>query len=157
MAARKQRVAAPAAADDDDDIAVEGFKALLPEGQWFDARYDGHSTALVFGKTPKVFWEFTIVEPGDWFEHKAFAAFRVRSIVGRPGKAGKFVLAAGGDMYATLVRLLDVKQRTDRITLRPLRHMLFRIRLRTVRTNYKHEKLAEHAQYSVIEKIEAQQ
>ena len=139
--------------EDDDAVAVDGFKPLLPEGQWFEARFDSYSTAIIFA-TPKVFWEFTIVEPGDWFEHKLFRAFRVRKIIGRPAKHGKFVLAASGEMYATLVRLLDVKQRADRITLRPLKQMLFRIKARTVRTNHKQERIPEHAQYSVVEEIE---
>lgn len=139
--------------DDDDVVAVDGFKPLLPEGQWFEARFVGHATAIIFA-THKVFWEFQIVEPGDWFEQRLFRAFRVRKVIGRPAKQGKFVLAAGGDMYATLVRLLDVKQRADRITLRPLKHMLFRIKTRTVRTNREHEPIPEHAQYSVVDKIE---
>lgn len=145
----------PEAEDGFDDavVAVDGFKPLLPEGQWFEARFDGHSTASIFA-TSKVFWEFTVVEPGDWFETKLFRAFRVRKIIGRPAKNGKFVLAAGGDMYETLVRLLEVKQRTDRITLRPLRHMLFRVRTRTVRVNSKQMRLPDHLCYSVISEIE---
>ena len=143
-----------AANDDDDDVvAVDGFKPLLPEGRWFEARFVGHATAIIF-TTHKVFWEFQIVEPGDWFEQRLFRAFRVRKIIGRPAKQGKFVLAAGGDMYDTLVRLLDVKQRADRITIRPLKQMLFRIRTRTVRTNHRQEPIPEHAQYSVIDAIE---
>ena len=139
--------------DDDDVCAVDGFKPLLPEGSWFEARFDDHSTAIIFA-AHKVFWEFTIIEPGEWFEHKLFRAFRVRKVIGRPGKRGKFVLAAGGDMYQTLVRLLDVNQRADRITLRPLRAMLFRIKTRTVRTNHRQQPIPEHLQYSVIDSIE---
>jgi hypothetical protein len=139
--------------ESDDDIAVEGFKPLLPEGKWFEARFDGHATAVIFN-TGKVFWEFTITEPGEWFEQKVFRAFRVRKLIGRPGNGGKFILAASSDMYDTLRRLLDVKLRTDRITMRPLRHMLFRIRMRTVTKNHRQELLADHMQYSVVDAIE---
>jgi len=132
---------------------VDGFKPLLPEGKWLEARFDDHSTAIIFG-AHKVFWEFSIVEPGEWFEHELFRAFRVRKVIGRPAKHGKFVLSAGGEMYELLVRLLDVRQRTDRITLRPLKHMLFRVKTRTVRTNHNQRPIPEHAQYSVIESIE---
>lgn len=151
--ALQRRTDAPPSQDDDDAIAVDGFKPLLPEGRWFEARFDGHSTAIIF-TAHKVFWEFTIVEPGEWFEVKLFRAFRVRKIIGRPAKHGKFVLSAGGEMYDTLVRLLDVKQRTDRITLRPLKQMLFRVKTRTVRISHKPAPLPEHLQYSVIDAIE---
>jgi len=140
------------AVDDDAAIEVEGFKALLPE-EWFEARFTGFSTAIIFG-AHKVFWEFAITETGEWFEQKLFRAFRVRKVIGRPAKNGKFVLSAGGEMYETLVRLLDIKQRADRITLRPLRHMLFRVKTRTVRINSKQQPIAAHAQYSVISEIE---
>ena len=138
---------------DDDSVSVDGFKPLLPESRWFEARFTGFSTAIIFG-AHKVFWEFAITETGEWFEQKLFRAFRVRKVIGRPAKNGKFVLSAGGEMYETLVRLLDIKQRADRITLRPLRHMLFRVKTRTVRINSKQQPIADHAQYSVISEIE---
>ena len=138
---------------DEDAIAVDGFKPLLPEGRWFEARFDDYSTAIIFG-AHKVFWEFTIVEPGEWFDHKLFRAFRVRKVIGRPARHGKFVISAGGDMYDLLVRLLDVRLRADRISLRPLKPMLFRILTRTVRTNHKQQPIPEHARYSVIDAIE---
>ena len=138
---------------DDDAVSVAGFKPLLPEAQWFEAKFTGFSTAIIFG-AHKVFWEFAITETGEWFEQKLFRAFRVRKVIGRPAKSGKFVLSANGEMYETLVRLLDIKQRADRITLRPLRHMLFRVKTRTVRINSKQQPIAAHAQYSVISEIE---
>ncbi|MGI8895365.1 MAG: hypothetical protein ACR2HE_06915 [Casimicrobiaceae bacterium] len=138
---------------DDDTASVDGFKPLLPEERWFEAKFTGFSTAIIFG-AHKVFWEFAITETGEWFEQKLFRAFRVRKVIGRPAKSGKFVLSAGGEMYETLVRLLDIKQRADRITLRPLRHMLFRVKTRTVRINSKQQPIADHAQYTVIAEIE---
>ncbi len=138
---------------DDDAVGVDGFKPLLPEERWFEAKFTGFSTAIIFG-AHKVFWEFAITETGEWFEQKLFRAFRVRKVIGRPAKSGKFILSAGGEMYETLVRLLDIKQRADRITLRPLRHMLFRVKTRTVRINSKQQPIAAHAQYSVIAEIE---
>lgn len=150
---QRNRTAASVTDQEDDGVAIEGFKPLLPEGKWLEARFDGHATATIFG-AQKVFWEFTVTEPGEDFEKKLFRAFRVRKVIGRPGKNGKFVLAAGGEMYQTLVRLLDVKLRKDRISLRPLQTMLFRVRTRTVKVNHKQEPLADHAQYSVIDAIE---
>src|SRR4029078_8745859 len=96
---------------DDDAVAVDGFRPLLPDG-WYEAKYIGHETGMVF-MAPKCFLHFEITQFGDHFETRLFRAFRVRKLAGRPGKGGKFVCHAGGDLYALLCRLLDVKLRTD--------------------------------------------
>lgn len=142
--------------EDADSVAVDGFKPLLPEGLWLEAKFVDYATVWMFA-SPKVLWEFEVVQPGEWFQQRLFRAFRVGSIIGRPAKRGKFKLHAGGDMYETLARLLDYKQRADRISLYPLRHMLFRIRLRTVRIDSRQQKIADHAQYSVIDRIDRAQ
>ena len=146
--------------DDDDDgddaiAAVDGFKPLLPD-DWYEARYIGHETGVVF-MAPKCFLHFEITQHGEHLGTRLFRAFRVRKLAGRSGKGGKFVPHAGGDLYALLVRLLDVKLRTDRITLRPLRSMLFRVKTRTVTTNHAQQERPEQSRYSVIETIERQQ
>lgn len=138
--------------DEDAGVGVEGFKALLPEGS-YEAAYLGHQTAFVFN-TPKVFLRFRITQHGLYNGVEVFRAFRVRALKGRPTANGGFTLHAGGEFYSTIVRLLDVRNRADRITLRPLRTMLFRIRLRTVTTDYRQRPLPEHSRYSTIEEIE---
>lgn len=136
----------------EDDCLVEGFRPLLPNGASFEARFVDYQTLFIFA-TGKCVWEFEIVEPGEFMGLRIIRPFRVAKLLGRPGKRGKFKLHAGGDMYQTLVRLLDYKQRKDRISLQPLRHMLFRIRVRTVKTNHRQEQLAEHQHYSVVDQI----
>lgn len=146
------RVVQPANDDDDQSVSIEGFKPLLPDGSSFEAVFLDYVTIFMFN-APKCIWEFKIVEPGDWFETRLFRPFRVRALNGRPSRRGKFSLHAGSDMYGTLVRLLDYKQRANRISLLPLKHMLFRVRVRTVCLNSRQEAIAEHAQYSVIDHI----
>lgn len=146
------KVVPPSDQDDEDTALVDGFKPLLPEGMWLDAKFADHSTVWMFN-SPKVIWEFEVVQPGDWFEVRLFRAFRVRSIIGRPSRRGKFKLHAGGDMYQTLARLLDYKQRADRISLQPLREMVFQVKVRTVQVNSRQDDIPEHAQYSVIDEI----
>ena len=141
--------------DDDAVAGIDGFRPQLPD-DWYEARYIGHETGTVF-MAPKCFLHFEIVQPGPYYGTKLFRAFRLRKLVGRPGKGGRFVLHAGGDLYALLVRLLDVKLRTDRITFRPLRHMLFRVKTRTVTTNHAQQERPEQSRYSVIQAIEREQ
>jgi len=106
---------------------------------------------------PKCFLHFEITQHGEHAGIRLFRAFRVRKLTGRSGKGGKFIPHAGGDLYALLVRLLDVKLRTDRISFRPLRSMLFRVKVRTVTKNHEQEHKPEHARYSVISDIEREQ
>ena len=143
-------------ADDDNDdvaIAVEGFRELVPDGR-YEAKFIGHDTALLF-KQPKVFLRFEIVEHGDYFEKQVRLArpYRVRRVIAPAGPNGKFVLDGGGDMYRMLLRVLDMKQRRDRITLRALKHLPLRIVTRTVTKDRNGHDLPDLARYSVIEAI----
>jgi len=141
--------------DDDAVASVEGFRPQIPD-DWYEAKYIGHETAIVF-MACKCFLHFEIVQPGASMGVRLFRAFRVRKLVGRPAKGGKFVVHAGGDLFALLARLLDIKLRTDRITFRPLRSMLFRIKTRTVTTNHAQKERPEQSRYSVIADIEREE
>lgn len=145
----------PGDLDDEPVVSVDGFKPLVPDA-WYEARYLGHETGIVF-MANKVFLHFEIAQAGEFIGTRLFRAFRVRKLTERPRKGGKFVLHAGGDLYALLCRLLDVKLRTDRITFRPLRAMLFRIKTRTVTTNHAQQEKPEHSRYSVVSEIEREQ
>lgn len=139
---------------DDDSMVVEGHKARVRDGV-YQAKYVGHDTAILFAHAPKVFLKFEVVgESGQYDGVRLIRPYRVRRLIGRPGPNGKFVLSAGGDLYRMLAKLLDARARPDRISLRPLRHMLFRVRTRTVDRDRSGTRLAEAAQYSVIADIE---
>ena len=138
---------------DDDAIAVEGIEPLLPEGEWIEARFVGHETREVF-KTPKVVMRFQIVAPGEFFGRELERHFRTRKVLDPKGRDGKFVLNQRSDLFPPMVKLLDEKGRPDRITLRPLKHMLFRIRPRTVKHDHRQHKRPEAAWYSVCGDIE---
>lgn len=56
-------------------------------------------------------------------------------------------------MYSTMVDLMDLRLRADRVSLQPLRSMVFNINFRTVHSNYKKALLPPHLQYSVIHEI----
>src|SRR2546421_7496221 len=96
------RVVQPKPNDDDDDVAVEGHKPHIPTGAYL-ARYLGHETAFLFAKAQKIFLRFEICE-GAHQGVRLVRPYRVRRIVGKPGPGGKFILAAGSDMYRMLAR-----------------------------------------------------
>jgi hypothetical protein len=140
--------------DDDVVTAEDDHKVLVPEPGPYVAKYTGHSTALLFGKrAAKVFLNFEVIE-GPFQGTKLGRPFRAKTLVGRSGPRGKFKLSKGGDLYRVLVRLLDANTRPDRISLQPLRHMLFRITTRTIKRDREDNELAEGAWYSMVDKIE---
>ena len=134
------------------DAEIVGDVApLIPDGEYL-VRYDGHDTALAF-KTGKVFLRFAIIDMGPYLETKLFRPYRVRALVGRPGRGGKFTLARGSDLFKDLARLLDVTRRPDRISLHDLKGKVWRVRTRTVTHDYRQRELPEAARYSVIDTI----
>jgi hypothetical protein len=133
-------------------MEVEGHKPLIPEGKYL-ARYLGHETAVLFAKAHKVALSFEICE-GPHSGTRLTRYFRVKQVVGKAGRGGRFKLAAGGDLYRTLARVLDVRTRPDRISLRPLQTILLQIGVRTVSKDRDNLPLAEGVQYSVIDTLE---
>lgn len=139
---------------DDDSILIEGRMALVPDGI-YQAKYIGHDTVVLFGRAGKVFLKFEVVgESTEYLGVHLIRPYRVRRLIGRSGPNGGFVLSAGGDLYRTLAKLLDTRARPDRISLRPLRHMLFRVRTRTVDHDRNGTRLPDAARYSVIADID---
>ncbi len=135
-----------------DDILVEGDQyPLVPDGEYV-ARFLLHETAVVF-RTPKVFLHFELVDFGRYFKTQLWQAYRVRRLIGTPGKGGRFALGRRSELFLDLARLYDKSIRPDRISLSSLKDVLLRVRTRTVTTDYKQRPLPEHLHYSVIDSI----
>ena len=137
--------------DDDACMLVEGHKPMIPEGEYL-ARYLWHDTAVLFAKAHKVVLHFEICE-GPHTGTRLTRYYRVKQLIGKSGRNGKFKLAAGGDLYRTLARLQDVRTRPDRISLRPLRTIFLRVGVRTVDRDRDNKSLSEGARYSVIKTV----
>lgn len=138
---------------DADDIAIDfaSRPPLVPDRQ-YNAVFVKHETAMVFN-TGKVFVWFRLVDVGEQFGVELYRVYRVSRLLSRPGAGGRFKLKPSGDMFATLCRLLDVRARPDRISLRGLRGRVWRVRSRTVRTDNRQRVLPEWMRYSVIDDI----
>jgi hypothetical protein len=127
---------------------------LMPEGE-YEAVLIRHETAKVFN-CPKVFLWFRIVQPGEHFEKEIFRAYRVKLLIGKQGKQGRFKLHPRSELAMALYRLLGAKRRPDRISLHSLKNCVWRIKVRTVKSDYKQRELPEFLYYSVVEDIIAQ-
>lgn len=138
-------------------IEADATSTLIPEGE-YQAKFTGHDTTRVFN-TPKVFLHFEIVEPGDHLGRKLFRAYRVSAILDKPRagevavRDGKFKLKSRSSLFEMLCRVLDIQARTDRISLRDLKNHVFKVRVRTVSTNYKGKPLPAFLHYSVVDDV----
>lgn len=150
----------------DDGMAVEGLEPPMPERcndgspRYFDAKFVTWETRLMF-KVAKVVMRFEVVEPGEFCGRKLERHFRTSKLTHPPtgGREGRFVLNARSDLFALMVNLLDEKgrekgRRPDRVSLRALKHMLFRIRPRTVKHDHRQKDRPEATWYSVCGEIE---
>jgi len=111
-----------------------------------------HETAYAF-RTAKVFLWFRIIEEGPYFGRMIYAAYRARKLLSKAGKGGRFKLASGSELFRTICRVLDVKARPDRISVREFQKKVLRVAVRTVKTDYRQRELPEALRYSVVEDI----
>lgn len=133
-----------------DDIVIDTFGGPLIDEGVYQASYLSHETKVVFG-TPKVFVHFEIVEQGKNFGTRLFRAFRVSELIGKPGRGGRFKLNKRSELLLELCRLYQKQGlRPDRISLKPLKHVILKVKVRTVSKDYLQKDLPEMLRYSVI-------
>lgn len=134
-----------------EDGIVEGAQwPLVPDGEYV-VRFIRHETATVF-KTPKLFIHLELVGPTHQGA-RLYAAYRVKRLIGQPGKSGRFVISSRSELLIQLARIYGRQMRMDRVSLRALRHCLLRVRTRTVTTDYRQRPLPEALRYSVVAEL----
>ncbi|HKQ22896.1 MAG TPA: hypothetical protein VJT81_00455 [Burkholderiales bacterium] len=140
-----------------DDIQIDyGTEVLIPDAT-YEVVYQGHKTALVFGKHPSVSLRFRIITPGEYFGKEIARHYRVAKLKGEPRENGAFTLRRNSLLFLELVRLSDFKQKPSRISLSVLRGCAFEVSTRTVKKSWhKQTKLPIWLQYSVVDRIRKQ-
>lgn len=136
-----------------DDIEVEPLKEALIEPGRYEARYVYHETCRAFGEY-RVYIYFEIIEPGAAYGKGIYRAFRVTELIGKPGRNGRFKLKKRSELFLTLCRLYESSGiRPDRVSLRPLKSLILRVKVRTVVKDYKQRPLPLSLRYSVIDDL----
>lgn len=134
------------------DCIVEGKRwPLLPDGEYV-MRYLYHETVTAF-RTPKVILHMQIVEPGEHYGKRLIRAYRVKELIGRPRKWGRFKLTRHQELFLTLASLYDKRLRHDRFSLRALTKVLLRATTRTVTTDYRQQLSPEALHYSMVDEL----
>ena len=131
-------------------VDYESIPPLVPDGV-YEAVYVRHSIATVFN-TRKLFVWFRIVEHGDYYQHELFRAYRLKGKKA-PDKKGALNVGVRSDLYRMLVRVQDIKLRTDRLSLRSLKGVVLQIKTRTVSKDFEQRELPTWLRYSVVDDV----
>ncbi len=134
------------------DIEVDNASALarVPDGVYV-ARYVESETVFLFN-SGKVVLRFEIAD-GDLSGVRLIKPYRVKKLLGRPRRGGRFTLGRSSELLRDLMRLTGAKVRPDRMSLEVLRRQLWRVRTRTVDTDYKQRPIPDPLRYSVVAEI----
>ena len=114
-----------------------------------------HETAALhmYNGSPRVFLHFSIVDPGAAFGVELYRAYRVRALMSKPGRNGKFKVYKRSELLLMLMQLQWYRIRPDRVSLEILRGCVLRVTTRTIVTDYKGRELPEALRYSVVDTV----
>jgi hypothetical protein len=136
----------------DVDVIVDHAEArpLIPEGQ-YNAVYLRHEVVTLrrFGNAPKVFIWFRIVDPGPAFGVELYRAYRVHKALGKR----RFTLRRDSELLLMLARILQIKQRPDRISLIDIKGKVLSIRVGNVNKTSGGQDRPDWLRYSVVRDI----
>ena len=90
---------------------------------------------------------------GEHFGKTLTRWYNARRLIGKFGPNGRFQVGRGSDFLQDYVRLVGMPQRTDRISLARLRHVLISAEVMTVTKDYEQNEILAPLQYSVIRKL----
>lgn len=136
--------------DDGDAVVEHDHRPLIPEGE-YRAVYVRHEVVVLrrFGNATKVFIWFRIVDPGEAFGVELYRAYRVAKALGKR----RFTIHRDSELLLMLARVLEMKQRPDRISLSVLKNMVLVIRVGTVTKTSTGSVRPDWLRYSTIRDI----
>ena len=129
-----------------------GLPALIPPGE-YQLAATHWQTYRFFGRAPKLAIWFRVVTPGEHFETKLARHYNCKDLVGKPGRNGRFKVAAGSDLVRDYARLLELPGRFDRFDLQSLTRRIIAGRVDTVTTTARQQQLAPAVRYSVVREL----
>jgi hypothetical protein len=139
---------------------VEKGWPLVPDAEYCARMLHYDCCELIsFKRAPKLFLHLKIIDPGPHFGKVLYRAYNVREIhrragrVGDPIRNGQFVLGRRSDLLKDVCRLLDLRVRPDRVSLRSLKPFVLRIKTRTVEKDCDRIDLPVALMYSVVDQI----
>jgi hypothetical protein len=129
-----------------------GIPPLIPPGT-YQLMFHGWSTAMMFGKSPKVVLHFSVCDFGEHFGTKLSRWYNAARLTGKPGKSGKFKAGWHSDLFREYVSIVGVPARTDRIALSRYSGMIVMGQVQTVEEDRDGRKIPEPLRYSIVRKL----
>ena len=113
-----------------------------------------HETAILFSQ-PKLILCCTVLSEGIYHGVKLKRFYNVRSLIGKPGRDGKYHPSGwGSDLIREYAELFgDVPDRLARLSLKPFNNVIITGKVKTVSQDSRKRRIAECVQYSVIERL----
>ena len=137
-----------------DVFSVEGPELpLIPPGT-YDAKFDYHETARMFGRAPKLILWFRVMTMGEHFNTKLPRYYNAKAIRSKPRRSGGFAIGRKSAFLREYLGLFDRPGlRLDRLSMSEYRDKLFEVSVRTVKRGSHECDIPRRLQYSVIDEV----
>ena len=127
---------------------------LIKPGE-YSLGFEYHLTKWLFNQ-PKLILLFTVLSDGEYHGTKLRRFYNVRSLIGKPGKNGKYHPSGwSSDLireYALLFGSIP-DDRLDRFSLKPFKNVIITGEVKTVSLDSRKRGIPACVQYSVIERL----
>jgi hypothetical protein len=132
----------------DDDLPL-----ILPGEYTFLFR--GHSTWVMFGRSPKLILKFSIIDDEMYSGVVLYKHYNVRKLKGRPGRNGNFISSRKSNFLRDLFRVCPAypPKRFNRIPMSRLEGLPIQGKVKTVTKGFDQKDIPEPLQYSIITEI----
>jgi len=127
---------------------------LIKPGE-YSLGFECHETARLFNQPKLILW-FTVLSDGDSHGTKLKRFYNVRSLIGKPGREGKYHPSGwSSDLIREYAHLFGSipDDRLDRFSLKPFKDVIITGEVKTVSLDSKKHGIPVCVQYSVIERL----
>jgi len=127
---------------------------LIKPGE-YPLGFEYHETARLFNQPKLILW-FTVLSDGEYHGIKLKRFYNVRSLIGQPGKNGKYNPSGwSSDLIREYAHLFGSipDDRLDRLSLKPFNKVIIIGEVKTVSLDLKKRGIPVCVQYSVIGRL----
>ena len=126
---------------------------LIPEGE-YQLKFSHYVTTTQFGG-PRIVLHFTVVDMGNYFGAPLKRYYNVVSMIGKPGKNGRFKPPKRGYFLLEYLRLFPNTRTTrlDRLNMEQFKKVYIRAKVRTVTKHNLQRDLPKPLRYSVVDEL----
>ena len=134
---------------------MEDQKPPLIKPGVYSLGFEYYETARLYNQPKLILW-FTVLSDGDYHGVKLKRFYNVRSLIGKPGKEGKYRPSGwSSDLIREYAHLFGSipDDRLDRFSLKPFKDVIITGEVKTVSQDSKKREIHTSVQYSVIERL----